>query len=47
MTAHYQCPLCQKKHFTRQQVCDCMELDIKEQKAKNRRLRLIKTTLVK
>ena len=36
-----QCPLCQKKHYTRQQVCDCMELDLKEAQAKNRRLKLI------
>jgi hypothetical protein len=36
-----QCPLCQKKHFSRQAVMDCMTLDQKEEKAKNRRLQRI------
>jgi len=30
------CPLCFRPHYTRQQVMDCMELDIKEEKAKRR-----------
>jgi hypothetical protein len=35
----YQCPLCQKKWHTRQQVIDCMELDKKESQAKDKRLK--------
>jgi len=41
----YRCPICQKRHYTRQAVMDCMELNLKEYRAKDRRLRLIKTTI--
>jgi len=34
-----QCPLCQKRHYYKHQVIACMELDLKEDKAKNRRLK--------
>jgi hypothetical protein len=33
-----QCPLCGKKKYSKHQVIACMELDQKEEKAKNRRL---------
>jgi len=36
------CPLCGRKHYFKKQVIACMELDQKEEKAKNRKLKLIK-----
>jgi len=35
------CPLCARKHYTKQQVIDCMKADQKEEKAKNRKLKPI------
>jgi len=32
------CPLCPRKHYTKQQVIDCMDADQKEEKAKERKL---------
>jgi hypothetical protein len=34
----YHCPLCFRPHYTKDQVIACMELDQKEDRAKNRRL---------
>jgi len=36
------CPLCTRKYYTKQQVIACMEADQKEEKVKNRKLKLIK-----
>lgn len=38
MKARFSCPLCGRKHFTREQVIECMEMDQKEQRAKKRKL---------
>jgi len=40
------CPLCKRKHYSRQQVVDCMEKDLAEARAKERKLRLIGTRQV-
>ena len=38
MKPNKSCPLCSKKHYTKDQVIACMELDLREDKVKNRKL---------
>jgi len=38
MKPNKSCPLCQKKHYTKEQVIACMELNLREEKTKNRKL---------